>query len=86
VYTAEWKIPKNATKAAWYAAVFTTCQNGSVTSYCGVDSTVNATYFATTPINSTPAGMQIATAVCAAIGPLFLTSYFLKDFVFRKKK
>jgi hypothetical protein len=50
------------------------------------DNTVNKTYFATNIINSTPTSMIIATAVCAAIGPVFLASYFIKDFITRSKQ
>jgi hypothetical protein len=50
------------------------------------DNTVNKTYFATNIINSTPTSMIVATAVCAAIGPLFLASYFIRDFILRSKQ
>lgn len=85
-YTVTWPVPKNATKASWYAQVLTICQNGTGTTYCGAGSTQNANYFATNTINSTPVSMQIATAICAAIGPLFLASYFVKDYVVPKRK
>eukprot|EP00878_Enallax_costatus_P002739 GHUV01002928.1.p1 GENE.GHUV01002928.1~~GHUV01002928.1.p1 ORF type:complete len:265 (+),score=73.35 GHUV01002928.1:83-796(+) len=82
----EWPIPKNMTKAAWFAAIYVQCQNGTDVAWCQTDSTKNATYFGTNIINSTPTGMIIATAVCSAIGPLFLASYFLKDFLNKGKQ
>lgn len=50
------------------------------------DNTKNVTYFATNIINSTPKGMIIATAVCSAIGPLFLAAYFLRDSLSQRKQ
>uniref|UniRef100_A0A383VNL4 High-affinity nitrate transporter n=1 Tax=Tetradesmus obliquus TaxID=3088 RepID=A0A383VNL4_TETOB len=85
-YSIDWPIPKNMTKAAWYATVLVLCENGTLNSYCQFDNTVNKTYFGTNIINSTPTSMIIATAVCASIGPLFLASYFIKDFMGRKKQ
>jgi hypothetical protein len=35
-YTVEWPIPKNMTKAAWYATVLVQCENGTLNSYCQV--------------------------------------------------
>jgi hypothetical protein len=35
-YTVEWPIPKNMTRAAWYATVLVQCENGTVNSYCQV--------------------------------------------------
>lgn len=86
VINVEWPIPKNMTKAAWYASILVQCQNGSDVAWCQTDSTKNATYFGTNIINSTPTGMVIATAVCSAIGPLFLAAYFLKDFLSKGKQ
>jgi hypothetical protein len=37
-YTVEWPIPKNMTKAAWYATVLVQCENGTLNSYCQVSS------------------------------------------------
>jgi hypothetical protein len=82
----EWPIPKNMTKAAWYTSIYVQCQNGTDMAWCQTDSTKNATYFGTTIINSTPTGMIVATAVCSAVGPLFLAAYFLKDVFARKKQ
>lgn len=76
---ADWAVPKNATKAAWYAQVMVLCQNGTLLSFCQYDSTVNATYWATKVINSTPPSMVAATAVCSALGPLVLAGFFLKE-------
>lgn len=73
------------TKAAWYAQVLVTCQNGTLSSYCQTDSTKNTTYWGTNIINSTPVGMVIATAVASSIAPLFLGAYFIKDFFGRSK-
>ncbi|KAF8071332.1 NRT3.2 [Scenedesmus sp. PABB004] len=84
-FTFDWPIPKNMTKAAWYASVLVQCTNGTLTSFCQADNTKNATYWGTTIINSTPPGMVVATAVCSAIGPLFLGGYFVKDFFARRK-
>lgn len=84
-YSFDWAVPKNMTKATWYTAVLVACQNGTGLSYCQYDSTVNKTYFATNIINSTPTGMVVATAVCSAIGPIFLAAYFLRDMLTRGK-
>jgi len=84
-YDFEWPIPKNMTKATWYTSVLVQCTNGTGNSFCQHDSTVNQTYFATNIINSTPTGMVVATAVCSAIGPLFLGVYFLRDMLTRGK-
>jgi hypothetical protein len=35
-YTVDWPIPKNMTKAAWYALVLVQCENGTLNSYCQV--------------------------------------------------
>jgi len=85
-YTVTWPLPKNTTKATWYAQVMVQCQNGTKTSYCQYDSTVNQTFWGTTIINSTPVGLKVATAVAASIGPLFLGAFFVKDFVLSRKK
>jgi hypothetical protein len=74
------------TKASWYASVLVQCTNGTGVSFCQYDSTRNATYWGTTVINSTPTGMVVATAVCSAIGPLFLGGYFIKDFLAGRKR
>jgi hypothetical protein len=84
-YTFNWNIPKNMTKATWFTNVMVICKNGTGTSYCQTDNTVNKTYFGTTIINSTPKGMVVATAICSAIGPIFLAAYFLKDMLTRGK-
>ena len=68
-----------------FTSVLIQCTNGTGTSFCQHDSTVNQTYFATNIINSTPTGMVVATAVCSAIGPLFLGVYFLRDMLTRGK-
>lgn len=73
------------TRATWFTSVLVQCANGTGASYCQHDSTVNQTYFATNIINSTPTGMVIATAVCSAIGPLFLGAYFLRDMLMQRK-
>ncbi|KAF6262132.1 hypothetical protein COO60DRAFT_674518 [Scenedesmus sp. NREL 46B-D3] len=85
-YTVEWPIPANMTKAAWYATVLVQCENGTLNSYCQFDNTLDKNYFGTNIINSTPTSMIIATAICAAIGPLFLAGYFIKDFMGRGKQ
>lgn len=85
-FSFDWPIPKNMTKATWYAAVLVQCQNGSHVSYCQFDTTKNQTYWSTSIINSTPPGMIIATAVCSAIGPLFLGGFFVKDLLTRKRQ
>jgi len=85
-YAFEWPVPKNMTKATWFTSVLVQCTNGTGNSYCQHDSTVNQTYFATNIINSTPTGMVVATAVCSAIGPLFLGVYFLRDMITRRGK
>lgn len=84
-YTFEWNVPKNMTKAMWYAQVLVQCTNGTQLSFCQTDNTRNTTFFATSSINSTPTSMIIATAVCSAVGPLFLAGYFLKDMLARGK-
>jgi hypothetical protein len=84
-YSFDWPIPKNMTKATWFTSVLVQCTNGTGTSFCQHDSTVNQTYFATNIINSTPTGMVVATAVCSAIGPLFLGVYFLRDMLMTRK-
>eukprot|EP00775_Hariotina_reticulata_P008663 gene8663-8844_t len=84
-YTFEWPIPKNMTKAAWYAQVMVQCMNGTEPAFCQYDTTKNQTYWGTTVINGTPTGMIVATAACSAVGPLFLASYFIKDMLTRKK-
>lgn len=84
-YSFEWPIPKNMTRATWFTSVLVQCTNGTGASYCQHDSTVNQTYFATNIINSTPTGMVVATAVCSAIGPLFLGVYFLRDMLMHRK-
>lgn len=84
-YSFEWPIPKNMTRATWFTSVLVQCTNGTGASYCQYDSTVNQTYFATNIINSTPTGMVVATAVCSAIGPLFLGVYFLRDMLMQRK-
>jgi hypothetical protein len=73
------------TKATWFTSVLVNCANGTGNSFCQYDSTVNQTYFATNIINSTPTSMVVATAVCSAIGPLFLGVYFLRDMLMTRK-
>jgi len=85
-YTFSWPLPKNTTKATWYAQVLVQCQNGTKVSYCQYDSTVNQTFWGTNIINSTPQSLIIATAILAAIGPLFLAAFFIKDNLMNKKK
>eukprot|EP00879_Flechtneria_rotunda_P004782 GHRR01005053.1.p1 GENE.GHRR01005053.1~~GHRR01005053.1.p1 ORF type:complete len:233 (+),score=48.68 GHRR01005053.1:159-857(+) len=85
-YTFQWPVPKNMTKAVWYAQVLVQCQNGTEMSFCQYDDTRNESYWGTNTINSTPSGMIVATAVCSAIGPLFLGVYFLKDKLTRKSQ
>jgi len=85
-YSFEWPIPKNMPKAAWYASVMVQCMNGTKPAFCQYDTTKNQTYWGTTVINGTPTGMIVATAVCSALGPLFLASYFIKDTLTRRKK
>lgn len=84
-YTVTWLLPKNTTKAAWYTQVRVQCQNGSLTSYCQFDTTQNQTYWATNIINSTPVGLKVATAICSAVGPLFLIAFFLRDYLTKGK-
>jgi hypothetical protein len=52
--------------------------------FCQYDSTVNATYFGTTIIDSTPGSLKVAVGVCSAVAPAFLLAYFLKDQYFKK--
>jgi hypothetical protein len=94
--------PTATTQAAAVPTVHLTCQSSSSARCCNphiltllflalllllqFDNTVNKTYFATNIINSTPTSMIAATAVCAAIGPLFLASYFVRDFMMRSKQ
>lgn len=85
VYNITWNIPKNMTKATLSAAVFVLCTEGTSKTHCQYDDTKGVTYFGTTIINSIPAGMKVATAICSAFGPLFLAGYFFKDIVFKKK-
>lgn len=85
-YEINWKIPGNATLASFYPAVYVQCQNDTQTSFCQVDSTVNATYFGTDVINQTPLPMIIATAVCSALGPLALAAFFTHDALARRKQ
>lgn len=86
-YSFDWPVPKNMTKATWFTDVLVACQNGTGLTYCQHDNTVNKTYMATNIINSTPPGMVVATAVCSAIGPLFLGAYFIRDtFLARRGK
>lgn len=84
--TADWPIPKNMTKAAWYAQVMVQCQNGTQLSFCQYDNTKNASYWSTSIINSTPTPMIIATAVCSAIAPIFLAVFFARDVWARKQQ
>jgi hypothetical protein len=85
-YTVEWPIPKGMTRAAFYTQVMVQCMNGTEPAFCQYDTTKNQTYFGATMIDGTPKGMIVATAVCSAIGPLFLGSYFIKDMLSRKKQ
>jgi len=85
-YTFSWPLPKNTSKATWYAQVLVQCQNGTKTSFCQYDNTLNQTFWGTNIINSTPMSLVIATAICAAIGPLFLAAFFIKDNLLHKKK
>jgi hypothetical protein len=57
-----------------------------MTSFCQFDNTVNKTYWGTNIINSTPQTLVIATSILAAIGPLFLAGYFIKDNIMQRKK
>ena len=85
-YSFTFAVPKNSTRATWYAQVLAVCANGTTNSYCQFDNTVNATYFGTQIIDSTPPGLVAAAAACSAVGPLFLAAFFVRDVVVRKRK
>ena len=85
-YSFTFAVPKNSTRATWYAQVLAVCANGTVSSYCQYDNTVNATYFGTQIIDSTPPGLIAAAAACSAVGPAFLALFFIRDVLVRKRK
>jgi hypothetical protein len=85
-YTFTAPIGKNSTRGVWYASVLVQCENGTRMSFCQADNTVNATYWGTNTIKSTPPGMIVATSVMSAIGPLFLAAFFLRDTLIQRRK
>jgi hypothetical protein len=85
-YSFTFAVPKNSTRATWYAQVLAVCANGTTNSYCQYDNTVNATYFGTQIIDSTPPGLIAAAAACSAVGPAFLALFFIRDVLVRKRK
>jgi hypothetical protein len=84
-YSFAWSVPKNMTRGTWYAQVLAICTNGTGTSYCQFDNSANVTQWGTAIINSTPTTLVAATSVCAALGPLFLAGFFVKDVLLRKR-
>jgi hypothetical protein len=80
----EYKIPKNAPKAAWYASALFEC--GADKALCAHESTNNTATWQTEAVQSRPASLVAAASVCSAVGPAVLAAFFLKDNVFSKKK
>jgi hypothetical protein len=83
-YTGVWKVPKNAPKATWYAMVLVECKNGTATVYCQTDSTKGLNFVGTQIIESVPAALKIAAALCSAVAPVFLLAFFIKERVAKK--
>lgn len=85
-YSGTFVIPAAMPRATWYAQVLATCKNGTVGPvFCQYDNTVNATYFGTDIIASTPGSLKVAVGVCSAIAPAFLLAFFLREQYFKKQ-
>lgn len=83
-YSADWKVPKGAPKATWYAQVMVVCQNGTGPVYCATDSTKGKNFVGTQIISSTPTSMKVAVGICSAIAPAFLAAFFVKERMIKK--
>lgn len=79
----EFKVPKNAPKAAWYASALFECAGKAI---CQHDTTNGTAFWQTEAVQSRPASLVAAAGVCSAVGPAVLAAFFLRDHVIGRKK
>jgi hypothetical protein len=79
----DFKVPKNAPKASWYASAMFECADAQL---CQHETTNGTAFWQTEAVQSRPASLVAAASVCSAVGPAILAAFFLKDHVIGKKK
>lgn len=79
----EFAIPKNAPKATWFASALFECADKA---QCAYETTNGTAFWQTEAVQSKPASLIAAAAVCSTIGPAILAAFFVKDHVVGRKK
>ena len=79
----EFKVPKNAPKAAWFASAMFECADAQL---CQHETTNGTAFWQTVAVQSRPASLIAAASVCSAVAPGILAAFFLKDHVLGRGK
>lgn len=79
----EFKVPKGAPKAAWFASAMFECEGAQL---CQHETTNGTAFWQTEAVQSRPASLIAAASVCSAIGPGVLAAFFLRDHVLGRGK
>jgi len=79
----DFKVPKNAPKAAWYASAMLECADKQL---CQHETTNGTAFWQTQAAQSRPASLIAAASVCSAVAPGMLALFFVRDHVLGRAK